>query len=303
MRRMNSAGKAAARRGGDAAAVEALALRYAREHPDLGQAKVAAALRRAGHAISPSGVRYIWQRHGLETTYKRLRALQRGGRHGEAPALSARQQELLQRAEASRRIARFSASVRPEEGDDPQRAELILLAAARLFAERGYEATSVRDIAAAVGVRPGSIYHHYPSKEDLFVSVHEAGFRDLIAQVERAMAAGATPRAKLQRLCTAHIEALVAVNPMTIVAGRSLFHVHAPALEMRLAADRRQYEALMRRIVDTLPLPARVDRGLMRQFLLGALNWVLLWYRAGGQSPAQIAAQLVAQWLPAGSAP
>lgn len=295
---MDSADKAAAGRSGDAVAVENLVLRYARDHPDLGQAKVAAALRRAGHAISPSGVRYIWQRHGLETTYKRLRALQRGNRRGEAPALSVRQQEVLRRAEAGRRIARFSASVRPEEGDDPQRAELILLAAARLFAERGYEATSVRDIAAAVGVRPGSIYHHYASKEDLFVSVHEEGFRQLTAQVEQAMAPGPTPRAKLLALCTAHIEALVAVNPMTIVAGRSLFHVHAPGLERRLGADRRKYEALWRRTLSTLALPAPVDRSVARQFLLGALNWVLLWYRPGHLSPAQLAAQLLAQWLP-----
>ena len=64
-----------------------------------------------------------------------------------------RQQEVLRRAEAGRRIARFSASVRPEEGDDPQRAELILLAAARLFAERGYEVSGGARFDASAGAR------------------------------------------------------------------------------------------------------------------------------------------------------
>lgn len=47
-------------------------LRLSREEPELGQAAVAERLRRAGLTISPSGVRYIWQKHGLETTAKRL---------------------------------------------------------------------------------------------------------------------------------------------------------------------------------------------------------------------------------------
>ena len=64
--------KTGSRRG---ALVERAVLAHAFEHPEDGQARAAVALRSRGLRISQAGVRYIWRKHGLETTYKRLRAL------------------------------------------------------------------------------------------------------------------------------------------------------------------------------------------------------------------------------------
>lgn len=286
------------RPSGSESDIERHVLNYARTHPEMGQAKVAEALSAQGHEISPSGVRYIWQRHQLETTTKRLQALARHNPKGKSAVLSPRQTKVLERAAASRKIARLSAAIGDDAGSEQERSSLILLAAARLFAERGYEGTSVRDIAETVGLLPGSIYHHYPSKEDLFVSVHREGFRQLTVLVDAAVAQGTTPRQRLELLCAAHIDALVAVNPITTVAGKSLFGRHAPALEKRLASDRQRYEDILRTLIAALPLKRGIDQSLLRKFILGALNWTLVWYKPGGKSPGEIAAQLMAQLLP-----
>jgi AcrR family transcriptional regulator len=57
------------------------------------------------------------------------------------------------------------------------RLPLILDEAARLFREKGYAATSMRDIANAVDMLPGSLYYHFSAKEDLLVAVYEEGVR------------------------------------------------------------------------------------------------------------------------------
>ena len=90
---------------------EALILRLARELPMLGQAAVAERLRSDGVRISPSGVRYIWQRHGLETAVKRLEALVANGQTDLPPE----QQRLLDR---NKRSARLSATA-PRADADP----------------------------------------------------------------------------------------------------------------------------------------------------------------------------------------
>ena len=73
------------------------------------------------------------------------------------------------------------AEIRPDN-----RREELLRAAARLFAEHGFEATSMRDIAGAVGMLAGSMYYHFPSKEELVAATHGRGVEQIIAAVEAA---------------------------------------------------------------------------------------------------------------------
>ena len=72
-------------------------------------------------------------------------------------------------------------------GKEPprERSEEVYSAALRLFTEKGYHATSMQDIAAAVGLYKGSLYHYIGGKEDLLVEVFERGMGALLADVER----------------------------------------------------------------------------------------------------------------------
>ena len=73
------------------------------------------------------------------------------------------------------------------------RRERLMDAAAELFSRRGYRATTVRDIAAAVGMLPGSVYYHFPSKGALLLAVYEEGVRRVTRRVDEAVAQAEGP--------------------------------------------------------------------------------------------------------------
>lgn len=279
---------------GRRAALEKAVLAHAHDRPEDGQATVARALRQRGLAVSPTGVRNIWCRHGLETAYKRLRAIGRNATLSRQ--LTPGQRAILHRGEAARRLAKRSLQAgRAGEAALPDaRRSQILLAAAELFIEHGYAGTSIRDIADRVGLLPGSVYHYFPAKEDLFVAVNHEGFRQLGTRIHAAIESAGTPRQRLEAACAAHIESVVAGNPISRFGATALFAIHEEQLQRRMQADREEYDVLFRKLVHDLDLPRGTDRSVFRLSLFGALNWTRLWYRPGRKSPRDIAMRLVA---------
>lgn len=279
-----------------ATTVESAVLRLARSNPTLGQAAVAERLRNAGVSISASGVRYIWQKHELETAVKRLQALADSAPEG-IGALSSSQRELLERGTRSSRAAR-DLRAGDEEGDRaaaelPDRRELILHAAARLFSRKGYDRTSIRDIAREVGLLPGSVYHHFISKEALYLAVHREGFRRVLKRATAAAAAGTDPWDSLRRACAVHVAGMVGDSPIDRITGRSIGLTDHQSLLAMTHDDREAFEKLYRDLIDALPLAPDADRSLLRLVLLGALNWVYIWYREGRRTPEAIVAGIV----------
>ncbi len=277
----------------DSVSVVAAALRYAREFPQRGQARAALDLSRQGLQISASGVRNIWLEHGLETTYKRLQAVMREANGMQV--LTDKQRELLRRGEASRRLAskaqRAFAAEDAEEGGE--RRLQIMLAAAQLFVERGYVGTSIRQIAERAGLLPGSVYHHFPAKEDLFVAIQHESFGNLMRNIREAIGHSADPWVRLEWACAEHIQDVAAGDAIAQVTATGLFAIHEQGLQRRLKGDREAYDQLFRELVEALDLPKSIDRSLFRLSLLGALNWSHVWYRPGKKSPREIAAQIV----------
>ncbi|MDR2239380.1 MAG: TetR/AcrR family transcriptional regulator [Zoogloeaceae bacterium] len=257
-------------------------LRHAHQHPEWGQARVAAALTQKGLAISPAGVRWIWQRHHLETAAKRAAAL----RKLDANRLSAAQRAALTRIAARRDGARDASA----SGDAR---EHLLDVAVREFSQRGFARTSIRDIARAAGLQPGSVYHHFASKDDLFVAAHSAGMRMVAQLMEAATAHSRDPWERLEVAFTAHIRHLISGNDLTAWTGASLFLFESREMQRQLRAERDRFEAVYRRLIADLPLPPGFDRSLLRLQLLGALNWTRTWYRPGKRGAAEIAAHLV----------
>jgi AcrR family transcriptional regulator len=171
---------------------------------------------------------------------------------------------------------------------DNRRAQL-LDAAARLFRERGFHATSMRDIAKAVGMLSGSIYYHFDSKEEMLLAVYEEGERRVAEAVDAAVAAEtAGPWQRLEAACAAHLGALIAHRDFTQVMIRTLPQ-EAGAVGPRIRDLRRNYELRFRRLIDDLTLPPEIDRHYLRLLLFGALNWSQVWYRSGGDSPRIVA--------------
>ena len=172
------------------------------------------------------------------------------------------------------------------------RREVLLDTAAQLFGTGGYENTSMRDIARAFGVLPGSLYHHFQSKEALFVAVYAKGVDRLLEQLERAAAAHTDPWDRLEAACVAHLQALLDRRGYAAAVIADWPGDPGPLRE-QLVWHRDRYESAFGALVDALPPVAGVDRRYLRLGLLGALNWTLTWYRPGGQSPDTLARGLL----------
>ena len=278
--------------------VESEILRLAREHPELGQAAVAVRLQRAGLQISASGVRYIWQKYGLETAVKRLQALA-AEKEGCLESLTTNQRRYLERGLLSTRLAQGEtsedepANVFDSELEPLDRRRIILNAAAELFSTQGFDRTTIRDIAGQAGLLPGSVYHYFSSKEDLYMAVHQEGFRSVMLQLQAAVDEASDPWERLKRAFTVHINGMVGGSAIDRLTGHSLALTGHPRLLDMIRADRDAYEDVIKGLIAALPIKPSVNRTLLRLQLLGAMNWVYVWYHEGKLSPEQIASQMI----------
>jgi len=169
----------------------------------------------------------------------------------------------------------------------------VLDAAARLFAAKGYSATSMRDIAQACTMLPGSLYYHFPGKEDLLVAVYEAGVQELLGPVRAAAAREGDPWQRLEAACAAHLDTVLRKSDYAQVLVRVL-PSDVPPAAARLKALRGEYESLFREVVAALPLSAQTDRRVLRLMLLGAINWARFWFDPNGrETPRSLARKLV----------
>lgn len=185
---------------------------------------------------------------------------------------------------AGRRTADTAASQRQNN-----RRDQVCAAAARLFAARGLAATSMRDIASASGMLPGSLYWHFPSKYDLFLQVHEDAAGQIAERVDAAIATEAAPWDRLEAAAAAHMAGMFEKEG-TVALLQPVFPDDKPELSQRLKDQRDAYEARFSALVEALPLAPDVDRRLLRLMLLGSLNWSPHWLKRGSkrQSPEEI---------------
>ena len=174
------------------------------------------------------------------------------------------------------------------------RAPQLLDTAARLFCQRGYEGTTVRDIARAVGILPGSLYSHFANKEELLAAVYTRGVDRICQVVLAAVERRSDPWDRLEAACVAHLEAILRDDDYARVVVR-VRPAGLSEVGPSLVQERNRYEAIWVELADALPLPRRTDRKALRLLLLGALNWAPIWYRAdGAASPRSLARQFVA---------
>ncbi len=187
----------------------------------------------------------------------------------------------------------MSAAPRSRAARADSRLPQILDAAATQFAANGYQAASIRDIVRAVGMLPGSLYCHFANKDELLVAVYAEGVRRISSAVTTAVASRTDPWERLETACAAHLAALLHRDAYAKVV-TSVVPESVPALAPTMVALRDRYERIFVALIADLPLPPRTPRRTLRLMLLGALNWVTTWYRAGaGRSPQRLAREFV----------
>lgn len=170
-----------------------------------------------------------------------------------------------------------------DERDDGNRRHQLLQGAAKLFKNKGFDATTTRDIAAAVGMHSGSPFYHFKSKNALLYAVMEEGMRSALERQRKAMDAVQTPAALLERmrhLIRAHFDVLLGPGndfiPVMLYEARAL----KPAQRSALAQLQSDYEAAWVPLLAALHATGqlRAPVGLARLLILGALNWSVQWF-------------------------
>lgn len=174
------------------------------------------------------------------------------------------------------------------------RRQQILEAAADLYATRGYDATSMRDVASAVGLLSGSLYYHFASKEDLYVAVEDASVLKVFNAVQAAIAEPRDPWDRFEAAAVAHCETLLDPSGLRV----RLAPIIPPGLERsvrdRLTGERDRFERMMATVIAALPLAPDIDRHIFQKHYLSAMNSVGVWYSPDGRlTPAEIGRQLV----------
>ena len=172
----------------------------------------------------------------------------------------------------------------------------VIAAAGRLFAERGYHGTSMRDLGRELGLLGSSLYAHVESKQDLLVEVVEEGARLFQASAEMAMAGGGSPSDQMARLIAGHVEVVLENRDVArtfLNEARMLDQAH----RSRVIAARDGYEAVFREVIASGTsdgsFRADADPKLSAIFVLSVLNALERWYRTDGPAgPEELVAEL-----------
>lgn len=190
-----------------------------------------------------------------------------------------------------------ASKTKPARGaEEPNRRADIVRAAGRLFHEKGYSATTIRDIARAVDMRSGSPFYHFKTKHDMLRAVVLEGMDAISAAVAKVADPGKSPRARFEAMLRAHLRQLLGEEGRDFAA--TLLHEsrHLDALaQAEVVAFKDRYEAMWQDMLKDLKRAGLIadDSPVARLFLMGALNWTVQWYRPdGAKSIDQLARQL-----------
>lgn len=174
------------------------------------------------------------------------------------------------------------------------RREALLDAAAAMFAAKGYDGTSIRDIAGAVGMLPGSLYYHFKSKEDLLIAVYRKGVARFEAAIDEALVrTDGDPWQAIEAACAAHLAILLDGGDYARIVNPEFVRSFPADMLPTLNAERDRYERHFEKLIAALPLDPETDRWLFKVALFGSLNWSQTWYRKGRYTPQDIAAAFI----------
>jgi TetR/AcrR family transcriptional regulator, cholesterol catabolism regulator len=167
--------------------------------------------------------------------------------------------------------------------------ERLFDTAAALFWEKGYAATSTREIAAALGIQQASLYYHIASKEDLFYQLCVTSLEQLRGNVESSLSDIADSIARIRAFIGAHLATLLTyqVRHVTMLTElRALTEVH----HKDILARRKSYAGLVRSLLAEGQTASMIRTDIPDRYLylalLNVLNWAVLWFRRDQELPA-----------------
>ena len=176
--------------------------------------------------------------------------------------------------------ARVASPVRPRRGRPGYDLASVLAVAVELFNERGYDGTSMRDLAARLGIAKSAIYHHVTGKEELLSLALDRALAGLAVVTARARALPAPAIERLEYLVRGSVEVLEAESPYVtlLLRVRGNTDVERAALDRRRALDRFAAE-LVAQAADDGDIRPDADAMITARLLFGLVNSIVEWYR------------------------
>jgi AcrR family transcriptional regulator len=171
-----------------------------------------------------------------------------------------------------------------------RRAEL-LAAAAQVFAERGYAATTVREVADAAGILGGSLYYHFDSKESMIDEILSTFLDDMWAGFDRILEAGLGARQTLEALVAESFRCIDTYRPAVVIYQKESRYLAATWERFGYLADswRRHQEMwleLLERGMADGEFRADLDPAVVYRFVRDAVWVAASWYQPGEKLPA-----------------
>jgi AcrR family transcriptional regulator len=172
-----------------------------------------------------------------------------------------------------------------KKGDSRRRSE-IAQAAARMFHDKGYDSTSIQDIADEVGLLKGSLYYYMNSKEDLLFELMERVHDGLMENWAQQDVEDGDSLAALRRFIRAHV-IYTAEHLMQVRVFLHDFQALGETRRLSITGKRDEYEGILRRLLADAQAAGRVRADLSPKLasfaIFGTMNWVYQWYRPGGE--------------------
>jgi TetR/AcrR family transcriptional regulator, cholesterol catabolism regulator len=183
----------------------------------------------------------------------------------------------------------------------------ILRTAARLFQQRGYDATSMNDVAAALRLSKGGLYHHFQSKDEILFEIMNHAMEITQERVVKPVHGIADPEERLRALIRRHIEVVLSPQDREITVMLHENHPLPPSLRKRINARKKEYVHFLEKLMAeaqqkrneknvkrasehqsrTQSAKGRVSPRAAAFALLGMINWIYQWYKPEGELQAQ----------------
>lgn len=174
----------------------------------------------------------------------------------------------------------------------------ILRTAARLFQQRGYDATSMNDVAAALKLSKGGLYHHFQSKDEILFEIMNHAMELTQERVIGPVRSIVGAEERLRALIRLHLEVVLSPRDREITVMLHENHPLPPALRKRINARKKEYIHFVEGLIadvqkaDSQRDPhrsnpsGRVSPRAAAFALLGMINWIYQWYKPEGELQA-----------------
>jgi AcrR family transcriptional regulator len=175
----------------------------------------------------------------------------------------------------------------------------ILRTAARLFQQHGYDATSMNDVAAALKLSKGGLYHHFQSKDEILYEIMNHAMEITEERVLNPVRSIADPADRLRALIRLHIEVVLSPRDREITVMLHENHPLPPSLRKRINSRKKDYVHFLEKLMAEVQAnaegnPSKVHHAKAKVSpraaafaLLGMINWIYQWYKPEGDLQAQ----------------